>query len=273
MPTVWAHLCSALASVAASAGRYVWLPPTGFVTALFATMVGGGGGFLFVPLLVLFYSLTPQEAAATSLAVTVPIALVGGIGHLRRGNVDLRLAALYGVAGIAGAVAGALLSSRTPPAALRKGFGAYAAILAVVMLVTGRRRPRREQAAGGTACTGLGALRALFGLVAGLIAGLFGSSGAAPVLAGLYLSRLPVRAVVGTSGLVVFLISVSGLSGHLLLGRMDLTAALLLSCGAVPGALSGPRLLARIDSMVLEIAYRYVFSALVAAAALVMIFT
>lgn len=38
---------------------YLWLAPVGFVIGAYGTLIGAGGGFALVPLLLLFY---PQES-------------------------------------------------------------------------------------------------------------------------------------------------------------------------------------------------------------------
>ena len=81
----------------------------------------------------------------------------------------------------------------------------------------------------------------VFGL--GYAAGTFGTSGTAPVIAGLFAMRIPVKMVVGTSLLVVLANTVSALTGHIFIGEIDLTLVLLLTSGTVLGALIGPRLL------------------------------
>ena len=58
--------------------------------------------------------------------------------------------------------------------------------------------------------------------------------------------------VVGTTIFVLVFNSVAGIGGYFLLGRFDLTLTLLLGNGAVIGALLGPKLLNRIDKVIIE---------------------
>ena len=101
------------------------------------------------------------------------------------------------------------------------------------------------------------------GLVSGFVAGLYGTSGTAPVLAALLLLQLPFKIIIGTSVMIVFINAVSGFTGHLLVGEFDLQLIFLLGSGAAVGAFLGPRLLSRIrHEQRRETKFRYVLSAL-----------
>ena len=49
--------------------------------------IGIGGGLLFVPTMTVGLRLSQAVAQGTSLLAIVPTAIVGGVTHLRRGNV------------------------------------------------------------------------------------------------------------------------------------------------------------------------------------------
>ena len=74
---------------------YLILPLIGFLLGLFGTMLGGGGGFFFLPVLTLIIGAPAQVAVPTSLTATLPIGLVGTIGHFRRGNVDFKTGKIF----------------------------------------------------------------------------------------------------------------------------------------------------------------------------------
>src|SRR5690625_5570317 len=58
---------------------YYLLPVIGFVVGFFGTLLGGGGGFVFLPILVLFYNTPTHTAVITSLVATLPIGLLGAV--------------------------------------------------------------------------------------------------------------------------------------------------------------------------------------------------
>jgi uncharacterized protein len=245
---------------------FFWLLPIGFAIGILVTMFGGGGGFFYVPILTLLFHVPTQAAAATSLAATIPTVIVGSIAHYRKGNVDLKVGLVFGIAGFIGAIAGALLSARIASALLRHLFGAYSLILAVPMILTSKSRlaekgKSREGAQIGSASRL--ALGIAFGSLSGLMTGLFGTSGTATIVAGLYLLGLPVRMVIGTSVVIVLCNAISGFGSQAFVGNFDLPVVLLLACGSIFGALIGPRLLDKIDMAKLETVYGILFILLV----------
>lgn len=226
---------------------YLWLPLIGFLVGLWGSMLGGGGGFFFIPVLTLLFNVPAQIAVATSLAASIPICIIGSIGHYNNGNIDLRMGLLYSAAGIVGAFAGAKLTSIMTSVQLKTSFGIYSIIIALIMII-GRWREKRSESNGIKIPEASVLLKAtsgsFFGFLSGIITGTFGTSGTAPVQAGLFAMRMPVKLVVGTSLLVSTVNTFFGLGGHFLVGDIDLTLVYFLTAGAVIGALLGPKILA-----------------------------
>ena len=95
----------------------------GLGAGVLAGLFGVGGGILFVPTLVLALGLTQLHAQASSLLAILPTALVGTWRQQHYGNVDLRAAAVVGIASILGVEAGVLVAEALPDSALRRLFG------------------------------------------------------------------------------------------------------------------------------------------------------
>jgi uncharacterized protein len=114
-----------------------WLDAGAILGGLFAGLLSGtigiGGGLAFVPILTIAFRTTQIVAQGTSLAAIVPTALVGGVTHIRQGNVELRPAVLTGVAGVVGAVAGALVAVHVAGPLLARVFGGLLIVSAVIM--------------------------------------------------------------------------------------------------------------------------------------------
>lgn len=255
---------------------FLWLLPIGAVIGLLVTVFGGGGGFFYVPILTLLFHVPTQLAAATSLAATIPTVIVGSIEHYRNGNVDVRVGVIFGVAGLIGAFLGAYISTLVSSDLLRKLFGAYALALTVPMVLTSKNRLKQSKDAARekrpfTASKAV--LSSLFGLLSGVMAGLFGTSGTASIVAGLYILGLPVTVVVGTSVVVVLFNAVSGLAGHLLVGQLNLALLLFLGVGSAIGGFFGPKILAKINVQTLEKVYGILFIALVIVLGVIMLLT
>src|SRR5881628_130184 len=78
----------------------------GFAIGTFGTLIGAGGGFILVPLLLLGYHFPPPEAVGTSLSLVFLNALSGSIAYLRQRRVDLALGWRFALATLPGAVGG-----------------------------------------------------------------------------------------------------------------------------------------------------------------------
>lgn len=101
----------------------------GALGGVLAGLFGVGGGILFVPTLALVLGLTQLHAEASSLLAILPTAIVGTWRQRRYGNVDLRAAALIGVASIIGVQGGVLVAESLADSTLRRLFG-------VLLLIT-----------------------------------------------------------------------------------------------------------------------------------------
>ena len=99
----------------------------------------------------------------------------------------------------------------------------------------------------------------VIGLLAGLLAGLFGIGGGfimVPLFV-LWLGMQQKRAH-ATSLLAVAFIAIAALSGYANFGKIEWSAALLVSCGAVVGIFLGVRLLAKISEQLLSYVFAFV---------------
>ena len=107
----------------------------GLIAGLFSALFGVGGGIVVVPLLILLAGYTERPAMGTSLAAILLIALVGSITYALHGEVKPGAAAIVGLPGALGAVAGASLQQRLAGRTLLLAFAALLAGLGVWFLV------------------------------------------------------------------------------------------------------------------------------------------
>ncbi len=73
-------------------------------------LMGGGGSILTVPIFVYVLGFDPKLAIAMSLPVVGATSLVGAVNHWRNGNVNLKMAATFGLVAMGGAYLGARLA-------------------------------------------------------------------------------------------------------------------------------------------------------------------
>lgn len=89
-----------------------WLVVIGLVVGALAGMLGIGGGLMSVPILVIFFHVSPAVAKGTSLAVVIPTAFSGTLQNLRNKNSDLTAAAIVSSTGIVAAIGGSWIAAR-----------------------------------------------------------------------------------------------------------------------------------------------------------------
>ncbi len=106
-----------------------WLVPVGFLVGTYGTLIGAGGGFVLVPMLLLLYPQeSPEVITGISLAVVFFNALSGSIAYMRLKRVDYRSGILFASATIPGAILGAITTAYIP----RSLFDIFLGVLLIV---------------------------------------------------------------------------------------------------------------------------------------------
>ncbi len=107
----------------------------GLVAGVLSGLLGIGGGSIMVPVLALALGYSMQLAIGTSLAVIIPIALVGALTHHMHASVDLNATLLMAVGAIIGAVVGAELAHAISAEVLMRIFGIVLLLVSIKMIV------------------------------------------------------------------------------------------------------------------------------------------
>jgi uncharacterized membrane protein YfcA len=210
------------------------------------TLIGAGGGFLLMPLLVLMYpNERPEVLASISLAVVFFNATSGSIGYARQKSIDYKSGWVFVAAGIPGAIGGALVTSHIQRSAFELWLGGLLVVVAGLMLILGTIRPPkaaddarasvpRPLAKGGVLSFFVGFVSSLLGIGGGII----------HVPGMVYLLRFPVHLAAGTSHFVLAFTAAAGTVAHLADGEFHTAwqRSGLLAIGAVVGAQIGARL-------------------------------
>lgn len=235
-------------------------------------LTGGGGGVFAVPLLVYGMGIAPREAVGVSLAAVGGTALFGALPRLFRGEVEIRTGLLFAVAGMIGAPVGSYLSTLIPEHFLLVMFGFLMLVVAWRMwaksqnpkLATGVCITEGQPHADRSACqrdedgtlkltSKCARLLVMVGLLTGILSGMFGVGGGFVIVPALVLfSSMEIHRAVGTSLLVIFLISISGVTSYLVTGQelsWEITGAFLMggfagmwAGGLVAKRMKGPTL-------------------------------
>lgn len=224
-------------------------------------LLGGGGSILTVPIFVYVLGYGAKESIAMSLAVVGAVSLFGAAGHWRAGNVNVRVAVIFGGVAMAGTYLGARLAVFFSGAAQLVLFAVVMLVAAVFMF---RERAPVPEAVAGADPTAVahGVTRASLvlimveGLAVGVLTGLVGVGGGFLIVPALVLlGGLPMKQAVGTSLLVIAMKSATGFAGYL--GQVDVPWAFMtvFTGVAVVGILGGTYLVRFVSQRALRRAF------------------
>ena len=100
-----------------------------------AGFLGIGGGIILVPMMTGLLYLNQHRAHGTSLAIIVPIAMVGTLVYALRGDVNWEWVATIGAGSVIGVIVGAKLMMKVPAHRLRQVFGVYTIAIAAILFL------------------------------------------------------------------------------------------------------------------------------------------
>ncbi len=216
----------------------------GFLLALLVGLalgiLGGGGSILTVPIFVYLLDFDPKTAIAMSLGVVGVVSLAGAVSHAREGNIDGRVALLFGSVAMAGTYLGARLSAFVS--------GTFQLTLfAVVMLLAAffmfRGRSESDETSPPPGLKGRWLLIIVEGIGVGVLTGLVGVGGGFMIVPALVLlAGIPMKVAIGTSLLIISMKSAAGFYGYLGQVTVDWSFMAAFSGAAVIGILLGSRL-------------------------------
>ena len=107
----------------------------GALVKIGSTVLGAGGGFIIVPVLMIFVRLNFKKAIGTSLCIVALNSIIGFLGNL--GHQDLDWMFLIGISAICGVgiLLGSLLSNKISSQKLKPAFGWFTLVVGVFVLV------------------------------------------------------------------------------------------------------------------------------------------
>lgn len=229
----------------------------GLLTGLMSGCFGVGGGILCTPLVRMFLDIDPHVSVGTTMALIIPTSVAGALNYIKRKQFDQVMAAKLAPTAVLGTVAGAAATQWVEGQVLMLLFALLVCIAGIDLsfsigenLKKQRENESREKAGGDSLAEpsseplpakGIGPY--IVGLAAGLFAGFFGVGGGflmVPCL--LYFYRFSVKAAFGTSLIVIAAVSIPGTLSHFALMHVNLTLALLMIAGSIPGSLLGSAL-------------------------------
>lgn len=135
----------------------------GLVAGVISGCLGVGSGLVLIPAMVLIFAVAQKSAQGISLAVMVPMALIGAWRYIANPEirVDLRIVALIAAGAVVGALVGSQLAAVLPARTLKKAFAVFLILVAVRILwptptPAGADQPAAEDTETGAASSAAG---------------------------------------------------------------------------------------------------------------------
>ena len=246
MPFVWTPL------------YVILLPIIGVAVGTLGSMLGLGGGFVLIPILILLF---PEASTVTitsiSLIVVFLNAVSSSIANVRTKRPNMRVALLMACAGVPAAVVGALASAEVSRQQFQVAFGTM--LLIGAAYIFWRSAPSRQngQAHGDKSLAAgrgrMGLLAGVISPVGGFVSSFFGIGGGVISMPALvYVLGVPPKVATATSLLVLVPTSLVAILTHVLTGQMQegWRRALALGIGAIIGGQLGVTLSGRVPRRV-----------------------
>lgn len=246
----------------------------GVVVGLSLGLTGGGGAIFAVPLLVYGLGTPTKEAVGISLAAVGATSFVGFLHRWKLHEVEVRTGLLFAAAGMAGAPVGTWLADFLPDTVLLLGFAGLMLIVAIRLWQAASRPGLPADAPGCVTPAGdqeastcrrdvagvlilnsrCAVLLLIVGVMTGVLSGLFGVGGGFVIVPALVLfSGMSMHRAVGTSLMVISLVSVSAIASQLQAGRqISPVITGLFVLGGISGLFAGQRIGRRLSGPVLQ---------------------
>ena len=236
----------------------------GFVTGTYGTLIGAGGGFVLMPLLLVLYPTEdPTLLTSISLAVVFFNAASGSEAYARMHRVDYRSGLYFALAAVPGAVIGAAVTNFVPRAVFDGIFGAMMVAGSLFLFL---RKPAGDKT---HSCVDPGNVRRTLtdkegvtyeycyrlrtGVVLSFFVGFLSSflgigGGIIHVPALVYLLNFPVHIATATSHFILAIMALAGTMEHVVSGAFvhGIHRTIYLALGVLAGAQVGAHLSARI---------------------------
>jgi len=195
--------------------QIIALLATGVGVGFASGLLGVGGCFIMVP--VQFWALTSigvdptiaiRIAFGTNLAVVLPTAISGAIGHNRKKAVSWKAGIILGLSGLVGSFVGGYFAAHIPGNILKIGFGLAIIVGGIRMLTAKPLKTEKESIDSGL-------LYILWGFPLGIVSGIIGIGGGVLMVPVMVLAmRFKMHQAVGTSTALMIFTSIGGILSY-----------------------------------------------------------
>lgn len=244
---------------------YLLLILLGVGIGTLGTLIGAGGGFILVPVLILLYpTMKPESLTAVSLAIVMVNAWVGTWAYYRKRRIDFKAGIIFAISTIPGSILGVFLTTVIPRGQFDILFGIVLTVLALFLFIGGGKKEKKDKTLRAiqpnftfqqiTDKNGVHyeyAYKIKTGIILSLLIGFFSplfgiGGGIIHVPAMTELLHFPVHIATATSQFVLGIMAMVSVIVHYFQGSYDnsenLTLIFTLGLGVIPGALLGARI-------------------------------
>lgn len=243
----------------------------GFAIGTLGTLIGAGGGFIIVPLLLLTHKeLPPVTVTAISMAVVAFNAMSGSVAYARAKRIDYKAGITFAVFTIPGSILGVLSVRHLPLDTFHGIFGAMLILIGTYLFIKNTRKkqvehttpdpsPRAQQytltdAKGTTYTYSYNRVKGIvISVVVGFLSPVLGiGGGIIHVPAMVSMLRFPMHVATATSHFILAIMATVTVITHIFTGSYADHAVQMmvlgLSLGVIPGAQLGAYLSHRMQS-------------------------
>jgi len=119
----------------------IWYIISGVLFGIIGGM-GMGGGIILIPVLTLLLGEAQHSAQALNLAAFLPMSVFALIAHIKQKRVEIKPALIMAACGFFGAILGALLANMIEARLLKKIFGVFLILLALLRILKSMKKKR-----------------------------------------------------------------------------------------------------------------------------------
>ncbi|MGV3487152.1 MAG: sulfite exporter TauE/SafE family protein [Tuberibacillus sp.] len=227
----------------------------GFVAGAYGIMVGAGGGFIFVPALLILLHLSPEVASGTGLVVVFINSISGLYGYIRQKRIDYKMGLLLALGATPGTILGIWLTKIASAQSFNLIFAIMLVALGIFLIL--KKSPHEKASSNESKneiamamdkrvspdmvkSKQMAVLLVLVGVLLGIVSSFFGIGGGwllVPIL--IYLFRVHPHYATAVSIFSLCLYSTIGVVIHIFQGNIDWAAAIWGSVGIFFGAQLG----------------------------------
>jgi hypothetical protein len=239
--------------------EYFLLVLLGLAVGALGTLIGAGGGFILVPVLLFVYpDLKPEIVTSISLAAVFMNATSGSIAYARMKRIDYKSSIIFALATLPGAIIGAYTTSAIPRHVFNIILGALLIIISIYLFFNPSKRVKSNPNAGGNTHRSLTDshgdhyefsfniwIGVIISFFVGFLSSLLGiGGGIIHVPAMMSILNFPVHIATATSHSILAVMALAGTIVHIIQGdfKGEWLTTLSIGAGVVIGAQVGARL-------------------------------